>query len=470
MSSAAVRAARRAARVLTAPFRAGTTSPVRRNPLGVELLEFRETPATFRWLGGLSNNWAGYAQNWTTVASPGGPRSFVLPGSADDLRFDGSISNQPAFSLGYNTSTYSSISLVNNYTATVQTGTALTYTNFTLDAPGTYDPIADQTVTGAFTWKKGDLGGNGPEMTIRGTTATITPGTGVNGTLESGVGLTFAGSVVATISTGTLQFNSTRTITLTGSSKLSALDARLRQGVLRNAGAITLLPGGFQVFEAKNLDSDLGLDVQGGTAHMLGGGTVKFTGAVAGIDMVNVQVSDGALVIENGTTLEVGVDAQGDDKWVHVTGGKLASRPVNQAVQPAAVIKGRLVMTGGQVVVSDGSYTPQIQGHRYATLRVNGTIHWTGGTYKPSTDPANGATASDVWEATKLFIIGAGAVIDPTPDVGPITNTYAVLKAGLGITGDGQNPVMPQLDESWRWANGTAFGQKTWSINRRAPD
>ena len=455
------RIGRMLARFITPPAR----SSVSRSRLACEALETREVPATFSWLGMYNGDNAGTANNWTQSTSAPWVRSSTLPGANDDLRFDSAVSSRSAFNLGAGTSSYKSISVVNNYSGQIQTYSSLTYQDFTLDAPSAvYNPQSDQTVADEFTWTRGNLGGNGPTMWLTGRTATITPGTGTNGVLQSGMGLRFASAVSATISTGTLEFMSSRTITLSDSSILRTLNTLVRG--IRTPDAIRLLPGQSETFYADHTETNLGLLVEGGKAFMQGGGAVKFNGTArtwgTGQQMA-VSMSEGALVIENGTTLEVP-----STKWVEVLNGNLASMPKNiPGPQPAAVIKAdRLVVVDGVVTVSDGRYAPHVVGHRFATLRVEAAIDWQGGIYAPYVDPAAGATAADVWESTSLFLTGTRAQVVPVSDAAAVGNEYTIMKATLGFVESGRpGDPMPALNDNWHWKN-SAFGAKEWKIKR----
>ncbi|MBX9580114.1 MAG: hypothetical protein K2X87_07375 [Gemmataceae bacterium] len=157
-------------------------------------------------------------------------------------------------------------------------------------------------------------------------------------------------------------------------------------------------------------------------------------------------------------------------------GGKLATKPLNQQVQPdATIVASLLTVAGGQVVISDGTYTPNIVGHKFATLSVEGPVDWQRGTYKPVLDP--NSQACDRWRAVGTFYIAAFAgndrpAIDPGPTTVPAANLYTILSTNAAFEvrpDDGEQEAqgpLPRLLGLWEWETGTKYEQKNWSIHR----
>lgn len=469
--------ARRVARILTKAASPRVARRVARTQLGRDaFLEARDCPA-YWWLGGLSNNSAGVAANWTTVASPSGPRSATLPGTNDTIEFNGGVSSQPCFYLGSGTSSYYSIGLVNGYAGAVHVYNALSYHAFVLAAPGVYNAYQDQTVDQDFDWTQGTLGGNGTTMHLTGGTADVTPGT--NGLLQTGMGLSFEGTVAGTISSGTVKFLGTRCVTVTGSSAVSATNVAFTS--LSAAGDPVTLPAGqTQTFKADHVDSARGLLVKGGKAVIEGGGSVKFAGIVNQNLTASIQLEGGALVIENGTTLDAGTSFRtGPNQFVQnnvsVIGGRLATRAkANVQAQPDATVDAIVLYVTGdttEVKISDVAENPAgVTGHQYARLVSTHNIEWSGGTYRPSCQPGD-LTKADVWFATDQFSVNNtqlnnGTAAKVAPEAGGAGNfgpnsDYLVIRAGVSIGGTG--PLPQSTVAGWDWAPGTA--RSTYGAN-----
>ncbi|MBX9622201.1 MAG: hypothetical protein K2X82_00145 [Gemmataceae bacterium] len=343
MLSAAVRSVRRAARVLTAPFRAGTTSPVRRNPLGVERLEFRETPATFRWLGGWQNSdQAAIPQNWTTSPSAPYVRSTVAPTTGDVTLFDPAASNRDCFNLGAIPagSYFDAVRLLPGYAGDVGAyGLTLTRDLWLDSAQATFTLQGDTSVDRYFKWTRGKLAGSGPTaLRLIGGTAIIMPGAG--NTLESTPRLSFEGNVTGTISTGTLRFMGDRTIKVAGTAAVSMTSLAVTTALanVEPVQVITVGPNDDPKLTAADVQANTALLVVGGLARIKGAAPVTFSAPVAAGDDASVKMLSGALVIDNGATLDSG------GKNVDIDGGRLATAAVAAGNQPPATIKTKLLL------------------------------------------------------------------------------------------------------------------------------
>ncbi|MBX9583401.1 MAG: hypothetical protein K2X87_24120 [Gemmataceae bacterium] len=338
---AVIRATRRFAHLAAQP---PATRPITRVRLGLDaLLEAREVPATLVWTGGGSTTSYYDDPNWTVEVSGALTTTHREPQPGDDLVFRASSggSNKwctgmaytyfagggsgggggpgPGGGVGGEVGPVRSIRLVQGYTGHLVFDLDQQVQTLELAAPGAIDQPygllghTELTVTNSLTWTQGTLNSTAnPSVTrITGGTATITPGAG--NTLQTADLISFEGTVSAVISTGTLQFTTARSIVVTGSSDVSARNLTVTGGVPPlNPFNLPLVGGMSQTFKMYEVDSAAGLLVDGGTAHIEGGGRVQFTGTVPGFanpmeesDAAAV-VTGGALVIENGTRLVTG--------------------------------------------------------------------------------------------------------------------------------------------------------------------
>lgn len=375
------------------------------------------------------------------------------------------MSGQPAF--GLSGSAYNSLSLVNGYSGQVQSAGSQTFHAVTLAAPGAFNPQGDVTVDQSVNWTQGSLGGNGTNFRMTGGTAAITAGAG--NTVQSGMGLIFGGTVVGTISTGTLRFLNTKGITVTDTSKVSATNLTITSAVA-GGDPVTLPAGKAQTFTAKTVDSARGLLVQGGKAVAEGGGAVKFSGVFNTAFFASVRMEGGALVVENGTTLDAGttfdvVNQRDTQNNVSVAGGRLATRAkAGVQAQPDATIKAStLYVAGGttEVKIGDVAENPAgVVGHQYGRLVATNDIAWNGGTYRPACKPGDVNTA-DLWLAKGEFTVGASdATGGPrvAPEAGGAGNfaansDYLVIESLVAIKGNGGLPQSTAA--GWNWAPGT---------------
>ncbi|MBX9580933.1 MAG: hypothetical protein K2X87_11545 [Gemmataceae bacterium] len=429
---------------------------------GVEACEAREVPATFFWRGDRSGGYPGDPTNWGLSETNPSLRASVQPSSADDLVFKGTVSNLGCMNLGFGSSSYKSILITGGYTGTVNTSNALTFHSFTLAAPlATYNPSADQTVDTLFSWTQGTLGGPGKVMHLTSGTATVTPGAGL--TLQSGMGLSFEGSVAGTVSTGTLNFASAKSILVKGSSTLSLTNLALAGAGLE---PVVVAAGSTATFRAKNVLSAAGLKVDGGTARIEGGGTVKFTGVAVAGGADGVLQSGGDFYLEHGTTLEVAMG-----KNVNIAGGRFhtVAKDGNR-LQPEAIIKGNMEADGSYVAIT---FENGDQAGQYGTLKVDGWVNWVRGDYHTSVDPAAGQTTCDRWYSTGEFrVFGIAGSVVPIGNAA-VGNTYTVLKSDVAVNTIGPDPAArPTIGgesvfgRSWAWL--APGGGAEWKIQRVA--
>jgi hypothetical protein len=368
---------------------------------GVEVCEAREVPATFFWHGDRSGGYPGDPANWGLSETNPYLRATVHPSSGDDLVFKGTVSNLGCLNLGFGTSSYNSILIANGYTGTVNTSNALTFHSFTLAAPGTYNPSADQTVDTAFSWTQGTLGGPGRVMRLTGGTAAVTPGAG--NTLTSGMGFSFEGSVAGTVSTGTLRFASAKSILAVGSSVVNLTNLTITSAVATNepikARGASSAP---KVITEKLTATQHGLVVEDfGTAKVVGGGTVKF-GPVGAAGGPAVTASGGYLAVESGTTLDAGTNT------VQITNSRLSTITKAGVNPQTATITTELLTVqqvgdGGRSSIHIGDAIYAEDSGDFGRLFVNGSITWTGGTYHPTVNIDDPAKAYYILEAGNGF-------------------------------------------------------------------
>jgi hypothetical protein len=111
----------------------------------------------------------------------------------------------------------------------------------------------------------------------------------------------------------------------------------------------------------------------------------------------------------------------------------------------AALIGGDLSVTGGTII--SGANVSPAGAHLFGTLKVDGNVNWTGGTYSPYvSNVANGP--SDLWWSTKTFTIGGTAALSPiavdatNKVVAPTSGfTWQLLQGDKGITAANNTPT-----------------------------
>lgn len=460
-------------------------APATKRPrLGVEAMEARDCPATMAWVNLTGNGQFNVAQNWVLVGEGPGKRT-PLPG--DDVHFNNNVGNCTGFAGG----TYQSVQLTVPITVALS-GPVMTKAFHQID--GSFDltsstpltvsgPASTETwPTAWFNWKGGTLDSTPAtpsDVYLTGGTASITSGGAT--APQAGGRLNFQGSVVANIANVTLQFNSARTIFVDGSSTLNVTNAVIN-AVDSNAEPLTLKDAQEKVYLENTTAHSLG--VYGGTATIKGRSTVTFTKTLPPSTFFSVVQEKGALVIENGSTLDAGT------RQVLITGGLLATKAVGAAgnpndPEPNAVIKASQVQVGGTqgffpvIRISAQEYRPDLAGsdHRYAKLQVKGDIHWLSGQYEPtiSTDD----TKADVWDCDNRFYIkGGGAVVTPQ-EVGTglrtIGHRFTVMSAFNGFwREDAGDPALPSVTPTFNpvfgWKAGTAYTNvnltQGWQIER----
>jgi hypothetical protein len=231
-----------------------------------------------------------------------------------------------------------------------------------------------------------------------GTNLTISPGT---------VNLSNVARILATDSTITVPLSAT------GNPTILAGQPQLGNPPNRLSGATG------QLTISNSFRSDTPWLVDGATLKIINERTAEFKGNVAGAGTVSLELSGttGKIQIENGSTLKV-------QNGVSLTGGKLSTL-VGAAVTTTATIDGKVMNSGADVVICDGS-TP----HVYGRLSVIGEVSFTGGTYRPVVNAGENGIA-DRWTSTGNFTVGGAAKLEiralNIPQAGPVAGGIWVI-------------------------------------------
>jgi hypothetical protein len=114
------------------------------------------------------------------------------------------------------------------------------------------------------------------------------------------------------------------------------------------------------------------------------------------------QNQSARIVIENGATLR-------STSRILLVGGELVSRMnPDDTGNYTATIKGDLYNYGADVRICLPA--PDLAAF-YGVLKVDGSVEWSGGTYRPSVNGTSGKSDADLWLSTGAFTIKAGAKI-----------------------------------------------------------
>lgn len=380
----------------------------------------------------------------------------------------------------------------------------LTYVDFTLAAPNaTFTPYSDVSVPGRLIWTGATYGApNAPAggtLHVQGGSTTspsqITPASGA--TILSGTRVQAEWSAVLDVTTGgtelnygTLKFTTAKPLVATGSSDVRVHGVKITSGVTAPVPITvkTTQTGDAPKLTTADLTSETGLIVNGGTAYITGSPSpVKFTGPDEGGGDDTVEMRKGALVIDNGTTLEVP-----STKEVWVRGGKLATRATYEGTQSPATIKAKALYTTESdldnrtvIAISDTAYNPVgVTGHQFGQLVVEGKVYFWGGTYKPVVDgtgngtPAAESTKADQWTASGWFDIdgtsganNTGAKIAPSVinlPSGQTTprqyRTWTVISSSTGISYNVAPKMSPVNEWGWQRTVDILKGQVYWLL------
>lgn len=450
--------------------------PRRRFRPGCEALEARDVPAHFYWVGGADPNAypsydpvdvpinARIAYNWTDDDFPA-QRSPICPGNGDIVYFNVSDMGQNVDCKFFgDAGQYAAVLVEGGYGKTITLSKGFTTSTFDLNA--TPDAKVDQvgndiTVTATFNMTNGTLNvaGHLANVKLDGATGTIAPAN--EGTVKLGSSIIETSGAVLTRKAGTIEVNNDEQEFDIGENCGIEVDpgagtARIDKSSSVVTGPLTyihpnsflrLLSGTSQDKWAVRNDGEFTL-MPGTTWHLTGEMTIPGPAGPAwpyrtippppGYDLSPVSrtyvQTGGVTRLYNGSTLQV-------SKPMEIQGGKLSTL-VGET--ETATIRGNLEVSGGDVVIGDGSIP-----HVYGTLLVDGDVIWTGGTYRPvvmgqeDTLPPEFVRQSDRWQITGTLTVGGSATIAPgTVDSGGYQidlpevagNRWLVIQADRGIT------------------------------------
>lgn len=444
--------------------------PVRRPRLGLEAMEARDCPALFVWTGKWSVHFSGYTPqgtggnwlsgpSWSSLAVPAQP-----PGPGDDVYY------RSDYVQGYADCTWSnsvpevkSLHIIKSatgapYSGTVQMGSVLLNNGLELrtgsiaQGPGTTLTVTRSDIYTSSLWDGGVLNSSANVATVefKNTPVTIDP---TSGPLEHGSDIKGKDNAQIQILSGTVQTARDVTWLIGSGASLHATDANL----------VVTLAGFIKPIEVKDAGSKLGLsgtfstrglNVAGGTAYIIGPGkTTTFARSVIASNppAQSVNMSSGALVIDNGATLNA------NGLPVYIGGGKLTTRAVVQGEQDVAVIDTPQLGVDNfglgaptDITISDTAYNATGDNvHYFGMLIVTGITLWFKGTYRPVVDgtvAANGdeSTKADLWLSEGRFAVdgGAGKATLAPESVNNPAGGYAVGRTWAVLSGDRMSRVL----------------------------
>ena len=340
------------AKNIRGPRGIGQARPKNKARLGVEVLEDRLAPATFRWNSGvLGGNWSN-AANWLDDNNMQG-----VPGAMDTVRFTNLNNTISTLDAGFQ-GTVQAIEL-EGYTATLTLARTLTVTTFKQDG-GTIEGDFSITVNGSGNWVGGTLRGSGNPtnstlVIANGATFDITGDTGevtLNGRWiqNSGTINWMEDSTITATNGGAVNNQSGATIDVNAGDMTFA-----GNGAFFNSGTVkvqdettctisvplTNYRGSYEVegqLTATASASFLGTAANADTAFFSGGGIINFTSGFQAADVISaiasLQFNGGATVtgsldilagtveINNGLTLS-GALTNGAGCLIHWAGGNI---------------------------------------------------------------------------------------------------------------------------------------------------
>jgi hypothetical protein len=381
----------------------------------VDELERRDVPDAY-WIGDFSSD-ATDARNWYPYN--------VLPGGGDNLWFYGGeaesyteyidgedVVRAPGAPCDGLYGSFGEIYVGAGYASTITQSNSLTATRLWMEN-GTIDQAGnDLTITGPgaewsaapadFYWTGGTITSSTTPATVsvvgglpdnQVTTALIAPAEG--GTVTTGSTLNFVNGAQATVEPSTINVTNVVGMKVLSGSTLTATDVTFACVVQPPNQERTVNVGAGATYIANGVtDNNRGLVVEAGGTVFIEGAGARY-GGIAGPLGQSIWVQQGAtaLVIANGSILD------GAGRSVNIAGGKLATHAISTfGNQPAAQIKGSLVIANSDITISDEAYNPaNVTGHKFGRLLVDGDINWGKGTYRPVVDGTAGSTLCDVW-------------------------------------------------------------------------
>lgn len=447
-----------------------------RRALALESLESREVPADLLWTAQSATNlWAGNNANWTVTADdvPANVGTHRRPVPGDNVYFGyapGSSlggSNFDCESFGSDGTYYTyysgfvSLNVLGTYSGAIKMPKPLTIGTFAMkSADAKTDNYTDLTVTDIFDWTAGTIGryvgSQGVTLHLKGAVATVDPDdgtvdTGFTHSYEDGAtGKYLPGAVNHTAGRGVI-VNSLCSVTVqppaTPPAQRQPRPAKwTAEGYVgqRNDVQILLKAGSSLTVQAGDFESDLGLNIKGGTFTVLSDSTAKFVGKAPtnNLDLGSIAMTDGRIAITHGAKVEAlhgvyltkGTAATSKAELVTLFDPAVSTN-AQGAVRPATIV-GNVVNTGADVVILSNLQNRRVNTSAvFGSLAVQGNVEWSGGTYRPVVY-ADGSSldSADVWLSTGTFTVKQGANLAP----GTVDSTGA------------PNTQQPKTDFRWR--------------------
>ena len=371
----------------------------------LEALDDRLVPSADYWIGAVSTD-ASDPANW----------SGWLPAAYDVLYFTGPPPGLPGFpppppvadcyglSAPAGGGSYGGIWIASSYTATITFGGAITTDTFDQAGGEVSQPTSgtDLTVTNLFHWTAGTLNSSShlSTVTITGaaTSALVAPTNG--GTVNLGSSIELSGGAEATLKEGTINVTNTGTELNINAGCGMLVDPGADASAVFSSANVTFRgqiningeQSWLKVYSGR-LDSLMPLKNSGGSLILLPNTLSTFQGEVDGVgDGPSVRQTAGAMYLYQGSILEVS-----DAAFGLIMSGGVLSIQLDQGFGPAEII-GDVKISGGDIV-SGANDTGD--NHLFGTLKVEGNVSWTGGTYRPFVGVASPENY-DHWFATGL--------------------------------------------------------------------
>lgn len=438
-------------------------APPRRLRLNCEGLEAREVPAALTWVGNGTLPSMNPA-NWSPAQSPA---------NGDNLFFDDS-STANCTIITSPTLQFNSLNILEGYTGTVTVYTPSTFNHIVLQDGAIALTGGDLTITNSLNWTGGVLHNGTATRTVHmagGSAASISPTAA--GTVATGASLSFeylngVGST-GTFNPGTVEFRNAAHLEVDQLCSVQLGTASGASVFLRriNPASQFKLKGGMTLTNAENNETDLPLNITGGTLKVTA--KLKVNGDLANIPGAgSVVMSSGTIQIKQGATLQ-------PQKGLKMSGGTLTTLQNGTGVQTNATVSGDLVISGGEITyLQDAPNRKPDAQLIYGRLRVTGDMTWTGGTYRPVVyAPGGNASACDWLSILGTLAVTGGATgakiapgaIDdngtynaqqPAP-----TASWTILTAFGGIT---VTSPAPTVEGPWHLQAGVGTPVTYWAV------
>ena len=396
--------------------------------------------------------------------------SLLVQGAAhigDFLDQDGgSVSLQAGGTIDNADITLGALILGNDVTAgsmSLSGGSISQATGADLTIDGDTDWLGDH-----FEWTGGSINvaGNAADVIVTGATTLGLIAPYGAGTVVLGSSLTIAAGALVTMKAGTVEFTAVGEINVEADSGI-AVDPGPQDEILLKAsgGTITahqinILPNAYVELLSGNWIHK-GPVLNRGSFTLTSGTSAEFYETVdGGQGAPSFKQTEGITKLYHDALLSVHHEPGG----MLITGGKLST--IATLYGASASIRGNLTVTGGEVVIGDGSVP-----HIFGTLYVyDGNVVWTGGTYRPVVEGDRVNGFADLWYCAGSFTMGGTAALAPGTIDGEGNEmtapqqanwTWLIIRGDLGVTSNNNAPSI-----TGPWVNDPVPGNpvKFWQI------